>query len=165
MPPFSFTIKPICPEEYPSLRKFLYYAIFVPPGANLPDFSVVDLPALRPYTEYFGSGRSDAGVVARANGALIGAAWCRVLPGFDGLDKDIPVLALSVLPAFRGRGVGTALLQALLAQLQKTACKGLALSVQRANPAVRLYRRLGFKTIAQKGEERIMLYTWRGNLL
>jgi ribosomal protein S18 acetylase RimI-like enzyme len=53
------------------------------------------------------------------------------------------VVDISLLPERRGRGLGTAILQAL----QETAGargKGVGICVEKFNPALRLYRRLGF---------------------
>ena len=72
----------------------------------------------------------------------------------------MPVLALSVLPPYRGQGIGTALLQALLQQVRQNGYRGMVLSVQRANPAVRLYQRMNFEIVAEKGEEWLMRHAF-----
>jgi ribosomal protein S18 acetylase RimI-like enzyme len=50
---------------------------------------------------------------------------------------------LELLPAYRGRGIGTDLIKTLLAEAQQN---GIALTLQvlKVNPARRLYERLGF---------------------
>jgi len=57
---------------------------------------------------------------------------------------------IALLPAWRGQGVGTAILKALMADAtaQDTA---VGIMVEKFNPALRLYRRLGFADIADHG--------------
>jgi GNAT superfamily N-acetyltransferase len=64
--------------------------------------------------------------------------------------EEVRVIDVALLPAFRGRGVGTALLGSLMAE---AAGKGLPLRihVERGNPARSLYDRLGFRMIADRG--------------
>lgn len=66
------------------------------------------------------------------------------------------VLAMSVDPDYRGLGIGTALLRAHLTALQKRGYARVSLSVQKANAALRLYRRLGFSVIGETEEEYVM---------
>lgn len=76
----------------------------------------------------------------------MGAAWLRTFPaddpGFGFVAADVPELAIGVLPAWRGRGIGTRLLRAVVAGAARV-----SLSVERANPAVRLYVREGFVAV------------------
>jgi ribosomal protein S18 acetylase RimI-like enzyme len=53
---------------------------------------------------------------------------------------------LAVLPAYRGRGIGTALLEAVARRARETDCCKVTLEVRLANPqARRLYERLEFR--------------------
>lgn len=65
------------------------------------------------------------------------------------------VIELALLPPWRGRGLGTALLSALQ---QQAAAEWLDLSiyVEIHNPAQRLYRRLGFDTVSASGLYQLM---------
>jgi GNAT superfamily N-acetyltransferase len=54
--------------------------------------------------------------------------------------------AEGALPAYRGQGAGTALLEALIQHARGTYA-GLSLSVRNSNPAVRLYERFGFHKV------------------
>lgn len=60
------------------------------------------------------------------------------------------ILDIALLPEHRGRGLGTQLLQAVLAEA-RAAGLPVRLSVSRENPALRLYRRLGFAPLAEEG--------------
>ena len=50
---------------------------------------------------------------------MIGAAWCRIMEDYGHIDDDTPSLAISLLPGYRGRGIGTRLLGGLLRLLQE----------------------------------------------
>jgi ribosomal protein S18 acetylase RimI-like enzyme len=63
---------------------------------------------------------------------------------------EIRVVDLALLPEHRGAGIGTSLLRDLLAEAA-AAGKPITLHVERFNPALRLYWRLGFRQIADRG--------------
>jgi ribosomal protein S18 acetylase RimI-like enzyme len=65
-------------------------------------------------------------------------------------EAEIRLMDIALLPEFRGQGVGSALLADLLAEAA-AAGKPLTIHVEKYNPAMRLYRRLGFVTIADRG--------------
>jgi ribosomal protein S18 acetylase RimI-like enzyme len=60
------------------------------------------------------------------------------------------VIDLAVLPEHRGQGIGTELLTRVLADAA-TEVRPVQMHVERFNPARRLYARLGFRQIADKG--------------
>ena len=74
------------------------------------------------------------------------------------LGDGIPSLAISLLPEYRGRGIGTQLLHRLLALLRENGFSRVSLSVQKENPALRLYLRAGFRIAAHRGNEYLMLW-------
>jgi ribosomal protein S18 acetylase RimI-like enzyme len=61
-------------------------------------------------------------------------------------DGEIRVMDISLLPAHRGRGLGTAILGELAAEAD-AAQRRLSIHVERTNPARRLYERLGFAAV------------------
>jgi ribosomal protein S18 acetylase RimI-like enzyme len=65
-------------------------------------------------------------------------------------EQEIRIIDIVLLPEFRGRGIGTSLLRDLLDEGQRTG-KAVSIHVERINPALRLYERLGFKMIEDKG--------------
>jgi ribosomal protein S18 acetylase RimI-like enzyme len=60
---------------------------------------------------------------------------------------QLHILDIALLPDWRGRGVGTAILEALQAA-GRLSGRGVGIMVKKLNPALRLYRRLGFADIA-----------------
>ena len=65
-------------------------------------------------------------------------------------DTEFRVVDMALLPAFRGRGVGTFLLRELLAEAAQ-AGKPLRLHVLKMSRATRLYERLGFLRFGEEG--------------
>jgi GNAT superfamily N-acetyltransferase len=60
------------------------------------------------------------------------------------------VVDVSLLPEWRGRGIGTAIVQAMCTEA-RDAGKAVTISVEKYNPAQRLYRRLGFREASDHG--------------
>jgi ribosomal protein S18 acetylase RimI-like enzyme len=60
--------------------------------------------------------------------------------------RDVFLIDIALLPAHRGEGLGTHVLSAVLAEAAG-AGKPVRLHVDRTNPALRLYERLGFRPI------------------
>ncbi|AXQ78171.1 GNAT family N-acetyltransferase [Streptococcus chenjunshii] len=153
----SFMIRPMLPEEYPLLEEFLYQAIFVPEGFPAPDRKIIRLPELQLYIKDFGKAPHDQAMVAEAEGQVVGAAWVRIMADYGHIDDETPSLSVSLLPAYRGKGIGKVLLETFLASLKKGGCCKVSLSVQKANPAVHLYRQLGFHVFKQNQEDFVMV--------
>ncbi|MGH8511865.1 MAG: GNAT family N-acetyltransferase [Gammaproteobacteria bacterium] len=63
---------------------------------------------------------------------------------------EIRIVDLALLPAHRNAGIGTRILSDLLAEAGR-AGKPVRIHVEKLNPAQRLYERLGFTRIADKG--------------
>ena len=157
-------IRKIRPEEHVLLREFLYQAIYLPEDVEPPPRSVVDLPELQIYIEDFGTRPGDHCLVVEVEEKVVGAAWSRIMADYGHIDNDIPSLAISLLPEYRGLGIGTRLLNDLLLLLQEHGYLRASLSVQKENPALRLYQRTGFRIVAERGTEYLMLWdsTQRG---
>ncbi|WP_369758410.1 GNAT family N-acetyltransferase [Mycobacterium sp. 141] len=61
---------------------------------------------------------------------------------------DVPEITIAVAPAFRGRGVGAALLDELFVRAGGR-YEALGLNVHQRNPARRLYQRKGFQPVGR----------------
>ena len=68
------------------------------------------------------------------------------------------IIDIAFLPEHRGKGLGTALLHDLLDEAAAVG-KAVSIHVEKFNPAMRLYRRLGFETIEDKGVYDLMRWT------
>jgi ribosomal protein S18 acetylase RimI-like enzyme len=66
------------------------------------------------------------------------------------LDDELRVIDIALLPAYRNAGIGSRLLKELLAEAS-AAGKPARIHVEKFNPALRLYERLGFAPIADRG--------------
>lgn len=60
------------------------------------------------------------------------------------------VVDIALLPDYCGRGIGSAILQALQTTAGASG-RGVSIMVEKFNPALRLYRRLGFTDVADHG--------------
>jgi ribosomal protein S18 acetylase RimI-like enzyme len=68
------------------------------------------------------------------------------------------VIDIALLPEHRRQGLGIAIMRDLM---DEAACAGklLSIHVEKFNPALRLYRRLGFRTVEDKGVYDLMHWT------
>ena len=144
-------------SEIPVLEEFLYEAIFLPEGVAPPDRSIVLRPELQVYIENFGTRPDDRCLVAECDGRIVGAVWTRVMNDYGHIDDRTPSLAISLYPEYRRQGIGSELLHQLLAELREAGYTQVSLSVQKANYALRMYRKAGFTVMADHGEELLMV--------
>ena len=145
----NLKIREIQSQEYPVLEDFLYNAIFLPPDAAPVPREIIFDPEIYIYIKDFGK-EDDCGVVAEENGKIIGAAWTRIISAYGHIDSQTPELAISVLPEWRGKSIGTQMMNCLFYQLRKRGYKQTSLSVQKDNPAVRFYERLGYEISGER---------------
>ncbi|MDI2027646.1 GNAT family N-acetyltransferase [Saccharopolyspora sp. TS4A08] len=97
---------------------------------------------------------TDLGVVAERSGRAVGAAWLRYFdetaPAYGFVAPDVPELAIGVDAASRGGGVGRMLLRELVEVAKARGIARISLSVERANPAARLYAAEGFAVVQHR---------------
>ena len=145
-----FGIRLIQPDDEPFLWDMGWEATAVDAGMRALGRDVAfAIPHVRHYLDGWGR-PDDAGVVAVApTGQRLGAAWYRLFPetdpGWGFVAADVPELSIGVAIDARGRGVGSAMLDALLALAREEGYRAISLSVDRQNPARRLYERKGFR--------------------
>ena len=82
--------------------------------------------------------------VIQDDGTPAGRLYVHRRPG------EIRIMDIALLPEHRNAGLGTALLRELLAE-GAAAGKRVSIHVERFNPALRLYQRLGFREVADRG--------------
>ncbi len=71
---------------------------------------------------------------------------------------EVRLMEIALLPEHRGAGLGTALLEELMGEA-RAAGKPLTIHVEVYNPAMRLYRRLGFRPAEDRGVYLLMQWT------
>jgi ribosomal protein S18 acetylase RimI-like enzyme len=150
-------LREIRESEYSLLKDFLYEAIFIPEGVEPPAQEITEQPELKLYYEEFGTGRADRCIVAEGDGRVIGAVWTRIMNDYGHVDDDTPSFAISLYKEYRGKGIGTELMKRMLELLGKDGFKRASLAVQKANYAVRMYEKVGFRTVDETNEEYIMV--------
>lgn len=135
-------------SEHFIVKDLLHYATRLDESGK----SLDDHPYLQQYHLNYGNRNGDIGVYAFVDNKLAGGAWVRLLPeGFGYIDTETPELAFAVLPQYRNRGIGTAIMQQLISEVAKLYPQ-ISLSVREENPVIRLYERLGFSKV--EGSER-----------
>ena len=93
------------------------------------------------YAEHYTGMSSDVVMVdGRPAGRLLVARW----------SEEIRIVDITLLPEFRGGGAGSGLLRELMDEAA-AAGKRLSIHVEVHNPAMSLYRRLGFRPAAEEG--------------
>jgi ribosomal protein S18 acetylase RimI-like enzyme len=77
-------------------------------------------------------------------GEPVGRLYLHRQPG------ELRIMDIALLPAFRARGLGTSLLGDIIAQGERAGVP-VTIHVERFNPALRLYQRLGFVLVEDRG--------------
>ena len=141
-------------RDAPFLRDMVKHAYYW----RWADPATAEVPASR-YVEGWGR-PGDRGMILIDESFPVGAAWYRhftaVKPGYGFLDEETPELTIAVVPSKRGRGFGEQLLSALLEQARNDGQEAMSLSVERDNPAVKLYERFGFQPVREVDSTVIM---------
>jgi ribosomal protein S18 acetylase RimI-like enzyme len=105
---------------------------------------------VRRYVERWGR-PGDTALIAIQDFQRVGAAWYRLFKGdnagYGFVDEETPELSIAVVPSRRGGGLGSELLEALLAQARTDGYGAISLSVEKESPAVGLYERHGFARV------------------
>lgn len=124
------------------------------PSPAAVDATIAD-PEMGRYLRDWGRAGDVALVAEDAEGRPIGAAWFRLMtaeePGYGFITEAIPEVSIAVVPDWRGKGVGGALLTALLDAGWAAGFAAISLSVSKVNPAAALYKRLGFVRVGEFG--------------
>ena len=139
--------------DVPFLRDMLHHAYY---------WRESDPEAGEPVSRYvvnFGR-RGDAAMIAIEDHKRVGAAWYRLFtgeePGFAFVDEETPEVSIAVVPSVRGRGIGSLLLEGLIARARAEGYRALSLSVERDNPSIALYERYGFRPVREEDDTVVM---------
>lgn len=148
----AVNLRPASAADLPLLTRMLGLAADWREGASArSEEALLADPHLRRYVESWPRA-GDAGVVALDHSSRpVGASWFRFFtstePGYGFVDGATPEVSIAVDAGARGRGVGEALLRELIRSARARGVDAVSLSVERDNPALRLYERVGFEPI------------------
>lgn len=144
----------IKPSEYQFLEEMLYEALFVPLGQPKFPKSIIENPDIKKYVENWNQKEDDLAIVGVKNHELVGAIWGRKFDertkGYGFVDEGIPEISMAVKEAYRNQGIGTALLNKIENGFSKMGIIKLSLSVDKLNPAKKLYERCGYKLFEEQ---------------
>ena len=110
-----------------------------------------------------GLGRpGDTALIAVEDAFPVGAAWYRLFrrdrPGYGFVDEETPELAIAVVPSRRGRGIGDALLNALVERAKSEGHRALSLSVAREDETLlSYYEKHGFARVHEDGGDSVTM--------
>lgn len=158
----NLSFRPLTPDDVEHVRWALLAALAWNPERQLPpDDVVLEHPEAARYHRDWGR-PGDIGVLALHDGGVVGVAYCRLFTeadhGHGYVDERTPELAIAVREDARGEGLGAQLLNELAALAQAEGFEQLSLSVDTANPAARLYERLGYREVfADEAGRRMVL--------
>jgi ribosomal protein S18 acetylase RimI-like enzyme len=117
-------------------------------------------PGLRHYCVLDPS-RGDFGFVAERDGRSLGVVWLLFLdsrdPGYGFVADGVPELSVTVRSGHRGRGIGRSLVTRALDGAGARGLPRVGLSVETGNPALALYRSLGFEQVVGRPEGTLAL--------
>lgn len=162
------TIRPLTAADRPLLRA----ATLANMNWNGPRFTLDDLDGNRALAHYYTGfpgardlGLADQDDVGDGDDVVRSVAWLVFLPaedpGYGFVDVDVPELSLTTFPGHRGRGIGGALLRALVDEARVRGIAGISLSVEDGNDARHLYERTGFRVVGRSGDADTMLLELR----
>jgi len=147
------TIRKLNITESAFLADMLYEAIFIPEGHDPLPREIIEDKSLSRYIENWGKDNFDIAMVMEIDNQPVGAIWGRLLTvenkGFGYVDDSTPELSMAVKNEYRNQGIGTKLIKAIVSEYQKIGVKYLSLSVDKANKARNLYKRLGCEIVAE----------------
>ena len=121
-------IRPAGSQDLPFLRDMLRHAYYW----RVDRVSESGEPPVRRYVERWGR-PGDTALVAIHDFQKVGAAWYRLFTqanaGYGFVDEQTPELSIAIVPSRRGGGLGSELLEALLARARADGYAAISLSV------------------------------------
>lgn len=149
-------IRRMVETEYGLLGDFLFEAIFKKDEEMVIPREIIEKPELQVYIKDFGQKKGDYCLVAEEQQKIIGAVWVRSINGYGHIEEEVPEFAISLYKEYRGKGIGTKLMEEMLVLLKKEGYKKASLAVQKENYAYKMYQKVGFHVIDENSEEYIM---------
>ena len=101
------------------------------------------------YAEHYAQASFD---IIEQDGAAIGRLYLDTQPG------ELRIVDIALLTEFRGQGIGRHYLESIIERAREQGCS-VTIHVEHNNPAMSLYRRLGFEKVEDKGVYWFMRWT------
>ncbi|MDP4163413.1 MAG: GNAT family N-acetyltransferase [Bacillota bacterium] len=160
----NFKIREATELDVDFLWDMLYEAIYVKEGDQKPPRNILKHPNIASYLTNWGR-KGDRGLIATdSENRPVGAVWIRLFDGnnktYGYLNEHTPILSMALLEEFRGRGIGTQLLKAIINDSKFAGYSALSLSVDSDNPARHLYEKCGFNRLGLDGTSWDMVLTF-----
>ncbi len=136
-----FTLRPATEEDLPLLKRI--YAgtreteLAMVPWTDEQKEAFVAMQFHCQHADYHQNYEDAAFDVVERDGVPLGRLYVHQRP------DEVRILDIAILPEHRGQGIGTALLGEVLSDAS-SAGKPVTIHVEKMNPALRLYQRLGF---------------------
>lgn len=133
-----------------------------------PRFTSQDIVSRPEFAHYatLDSSRGDFGIAVLDEG-WVGVAWVLFLPpedpGYGYVEVGDGELSVSVKRRARRCGIGRELMLDIIGMARRRGHNRLTLSVERGNPAVNLYRELGFIDVDPVNHPGTMLLSWQAS--
>ncbi|SET94176.1 GNAT family N-acetyltransferase [Paenibacillus sp. NFR01] len=157
----AYIIRSVNEQDITFLWEMLFESIYTPEGQEAANRDIINNPSLSKYVEGWGR-EGDRGYIAVNDlGDSLGSITLRYFnkdnKGYGYVNDETPELGMAIRAEHRGRGIGTELLKTLLEQAKIEGINSISLSVDPNNPAIRLYKRFGFKEVGMEGTSITMM--------
>lgn len=158
----QYTIRPITQNDITFLWEMLYESLFAPEGQEPFSKEIINEPSISKYVDGWGRDGDFGFIAIHDEGKPIGSITARFFneknKGYGYIGNDVPEMGMALLEEYRGKGIGTDLLNKLFKEAKKREIKRLSLSVDPANKvAMKLYQRFGFEEVGIVGSSITMV--------
>ncbi len=158
-----FVIRKLEETEQSFLLKMLYESLYLEEENKPAMEQLLNTDSLKKYYKDWGRKGDKALIAVDHQGIFYGAVWCRLFskenPGYGFVNEHTPELGIAIEKEYRGKGLGTKLMDAMIEEVKNSGFEALSLSVDARNGnAIRLYDKIGFLQVDRDETSLIMLY-------
>lgn len=164
---YDVEIRGIKNNETYMLGEFMYESIYQPNPSTPYPKDIIYIPNIRIYWDNWGHSKDDHCLVAIINNNIVGVVWSRnfhgEIKGYGFIDEDTPEIGIAIYKEYRNYGIGTTMMKQMLKYLFQKGYHQVSLSVSKGNPAINLYRRLGFYVVEENMDDFILVIKLSNN--
>lgn len=147
-------------KDFPILESLLYEAIFQPEGVTPLPRDIIKSPEINVYIQDFGTKKGDLCLFACLDDKVVGGIWVRILDGeikgFGNIDAETPEFVLAIFKEYRNMKIGTGLMLQIIDMLSNEGYRQVSLSVDKANYAIKMYKKFGFEVVKENERHYVM---------